>query len=46
MKKITGLGHELLSLFDVEYHFASKNITDILMSNPNKKFILSVTEKK
>ena len=46
MKKIIDKGHKLLSLFDIEYHFASKEITDILMSNPDKEFILSVKEKK
>lgn len=43
-KSIYGKGHELLSLFDVEYHVFSENITNVLMSNPNKRFRLSVSE--
>jgi len=46
IKKITGEGHQILSLFDVEYHFASKEITDVLMSHPTKEFVLSLKEKK
>jgi len=46
MKKIIGKGHQLLSLFNIEYEFALKEITDILMANPDKDFILSVREKK
>lgn len=46
MKKITGKGYEILSLFDVEYHFVSKEITDVLMSHPDKKFVLCLKEKK
>ena len=43
-KSIYGKGHELLSMFDVEYHVFSENITNVLMSNPNKRFRLSVSE--
>ena len=39
---LKGKGHELLSLFDIEYHASSAKITDVLMGNPNKKFKLSL----
>ncbi len=42
MPKIYGKGHQLLSLFDIEYHAFSAEITDMLMSNPNKRFRLSL----
>lgn len=42
MTKIYGKGHELLSMFDVEYHAFSAEITDMLMSNPNARFRLSL----
>ena len=41
-KEIYGKGHEILALFDIEYHFFSKEITDELMGNPNKKFKLTL----
>jgi len=39
-KEIFGKGHELLSMFDVEYHAFSAEITNMLMGNPNKRFRL------
>ena len=42
MPKIYGKGHELLSMFDIEYHKFSAEITDMLMSNPNARFRLSL----
>ena len=44
MTEIYGKGHELLSLFDIEYHQFSKTITDELLSNPEKKFKLVLEE--
>ena len=49
MKSIHGKGHQLLAMFDIEYHVFSKEITDELMANPEKMFKLSVeksTRKK
>ena len=40
--KIYGKGHELLSLFDIDYHTASASITEMLMGNPNARFTLSL----
>ena len=40
--KIYGKGHEILSLFDVEYHKFSADITEMLMQNPNARFRLSL----
>ncbi len=42
MPKIYGKGHELLSMFDIEYHKFSAEITDMLMGNPNARFRLSL----
>lgn len=44
VKSVYGKGHVLLSMFDIEYHAFSENITNVLMSNPNKRFRLSVSE--
>lgn len=45
---ISGKGHELLSMFDIEYYFFSKKITDELMAKPNETFQikLSTVSKK
>jgi len=39
---IYGKGHELLSLFNIDYHMSSAKITEILMNNPNARFRLSL----
>lgn len=49
MKKVAEIeevGHKLLSLFDIEYHSFSEEITDKLMAHPNKKFKLILQEVK
>jgi len=40
--KIYGKGHEILSLFNIDYHMASAPITEMLMQNPNARFRLSI----
>lgn len=42
MPAIYGKGYVLLSFFDIEYEDSISKITDILMSNPNKRFRLSL----
>lgn len=42
---ISGKGHELLSMFDIEYYFFSKKITDELMAKPNQTFRLHLSEE-
>ncbi len=42
MPVIYGQGHVLLSFFDIEYEASIITITDVLMSNPNKRFKLSL----
>jgi len=42
MPVIYGEGHVLLSFFDIEYEDSISKITDVLMSNPNKRFKLSL----
>ena len=42
MPVIYGDGHVLLSFFDIEYEASILQITEILMSNPNKRFRLSL----
>jgi len=42
MPKIYGKGHVLLSFFDIEYQESISQITDMLMSNPNARFRLSL----
>jgi len=44
MPVIYGDGHVLLSFFDIEYEGSISQITDVLMSNPNKRFRLSLKE--
>lgn len=39
MAKLYGKGHEILSLFNVEY---PNELTDILMNDPNARFRLSL----
>jgi len=39
-------GHVMLSFFDIEYHEYVTPITNVLMSNPTKKFKLTLTEIK
>jgi len=39
---IYGTGHQLLSFFDIEYEDSIAKITDVLMSNPNVRFRLSL----
>ena len=46
MPKLEGEGHQILSLFNIDYHEVLKEITDELMSNPEKKFRLTVKEIK
>ncbi len=42
MPVIYGEGHVLLSFFDIEYEGSISSITDVLMSNPDKRFKLSL----
>ena len=35
-------GHELLSMFDIDYHLFSQEITNMLMQNPDARFRLSL----
>jgi len=42
MPVIYGNGHVLLSFFDIEYEGSLSPITDVLMSNPNSRFRLSL----
>ena len=42
MPNIYAKGHVLLSFFDIEYEDSILQITDVLMSNPNKRFKLSL----
>jgi len=46
MAKLEGEGHQILSLFNVDYHETLQEITDELMSNPTKQFRLTVKEIK
>ena len=41
-KSISAKGHEILSLFDIDYHSFSQKITDVLMQNPDARFRLSL----
>jgi len=43
---LKGEGHQLLSLFNIDYHEYIENITSVLMSNPTKMFKLTLTEIK
>jgi len=38
MPKLEGKGHQILSLLNIDYHEVLEEITNELMSNPNKKF--------
>lgn len=42
MPVIYGKGHVLLSFFDIEYEGSISKITNMLMSNPNTRFRLSL----
>lgn len=42
MTEICGKGHDLLSFFNIDYHEFIKEITDKLMSHPDKNFRLSL----
>ena len=42
MPKIYGKGHVLLSFFDIEYEDSIGEITEVLMSNPDARFRLSL----
>ena len=42
MPKIYGKGHVLLSFFDIEYEDSIAEITNVLMSNPDTRFRLSL----
>jgi len=44
MPVIYGNGHVLLSFFDIEYEGSISKITDVLMSNPNARFRLSLNQ--
>jgi len=44
MPVIYGEGHVLLSFFDIEYEASISKITDVLMSNPNTRFSLSLRQ--
>jgi len=44
MPKIYGEGHVLLSFFNIDYHESITDITEVLMSNPTKRFRLSLEE--
>jgi len=46
MIQIRGKGHEILSFFNIEYDIFIKDITNELMSNPNKKFTLTLEREK
>ena len=46
MAKLEGEGHQILSLFNIDYHEVLEEITKELMSNPEKKFRLTVKEIK
>jgi len=46
MPKLEGEGHQILSLFNIDYHETLEEITKELMSKPNKKFRLTVKEIK
>lgn len=41
--KLIGKGHQLLSLFNIDYHRSSEPITRLLMENPNSEFRLEIT---
>ncbi len=40
--KIYGKGHEILACFDIEYESYIREIASELMSNPNKRYRLSL----
>jgi len=40
--EIYGKGHEILSFFNIDYHAYIQEISDELMSHPNKRYRLSV----
>jgi len=42
MPVIYGDGHVLLSFFDIEYEESISEITNVLMSNPDTRFKLSL----
>lgn len=42
MIKIYGKGHEILSFFNIEYESYIQEIVNELMSNPTKRFRLSL----
>jgi len=43
--EIYGKGHEILSFFNIDYHTYIEEISNELMSHPNKRYRLSVTRK-
>jgi len=42
MKKIYGKGHEILSYFNIDYESYIQEFASELMSNPNKRYRLSL----
>jgi len=42
LTKIYGKGHEILACFNIEYESYIHEIVDELMSNPNKRYRLSL----
>jgi len=42
LRKIYGKGHEILACFNIEYEFYIHEIANELMSNPNKRYRLSL----
>lgn len=44
MPKLEGKGHEILSLFNVDYHETLEEIAGELMGNPEKRFRISVKQ--
>ncbi len=42
MTKIYGKGHEILACFDIEYESYIQEIANELMSNPTKRYRLSL----
>jgi len=42
MTKIYGKGHEILACFNIDYEFHIKDIVSELMSNPTKRYRLSL----
>jgi len=42
MTKVYGKGHEILAYFNIEYESYIQEFVNELMSNPNKRFRLSL----